>query len=106
MRVPAVTIFWARKPRVRANGATASRAYSTNRGSIHRSWAPARARSPKRCLRLTLILLRRQDRLVACELEPNAAAALKRALRGEPRAKALTIDGWMALYANIPPKEC
>jgi 23S rRNA (adenine2030-N6)-methyltransferase len=50
-------------------------------------------------------LLRRQDRLVACELEPNAAAALKRALRGELRAKALTIDGWMALYANIPPKE-
>jgi 23S rRNA (adenine2030-N6)-methyltransferase len=50
-------------------------------------------------------LLRRQDRLVACELEPNAAAALKAALRGEPRAKTLTIDGWMALYANIPPKE-
>jgi 23S rRNA (adenine2030-N6)-methyltransferase len=50
-------------------------------------------------------LLRRQDRLIACELEPNAAASLKTALRGAARAKALAIDGWMALFANIPPKE-
>jgi len=50
-------------------------------------------------------LLRRQDRLIACELEPAAAASLKLALRGEPRAKVLPIDGWMALKANIPPKE-
>ena len=50
-------------------------------------------------------LLRRQDRLIACELEPAAATSLKLALRGEPRAKVLPIDGWMALKANIPPKE-
>lgn len=50
-------------------------------------------------------LLRRQDRLIACELQPGAAASLKRALHGEPRAKVLTINGWMALAANIPPKE-
>jgi 23S rRNA (adenine2030-N6)-methyltransferase len=50
-------------------------------------------------------LLRPQDRLVACELEPRAAASLKTALRGDPRAKVLAIDGWMALNANIPPKE-
>lgn len=50
-------------------------------------------------------LLRRQDRLIACELEPNAAASLKAALRGDARAKALAIDGWVALFANIPPKE-
>jgi 23S rRNA (adenine2030-N6)-methyltransferase len=50
-------------------------------------------------------LLRRHDRLIACELEPRAAASLTAALRGDARAKALTIDGWMALYANIPPKE-
>jgi len=49
--------------------------------------------------------LRRQDRLIACELEPAAAASLEAALRGEPRAKALRIDGWMALKANVPPKE-
>jgi 23S rRNA (adenine2030-N6)-methyltransferase len=50
-------------------------------------------------------LLRRQDRLIACELEPSAAASLKTALRGDARAKALAIDGWVALFANIPPKE-
>jgi 23S rRNA (adenine2030-N6)-methyltransferase len=50
-------------------------------------------------------LLRPQDRLIACEIEPHAAHSLKAALRGEPRAKVLTIDGWMALNANVPPKE-
>jgi 23S rRNA (adenine2030-N6)-methyltransferase len=49
--------------------------------------------------------LRRQDRLIACELEPGAAAVLKECLRGDRRAKVLTIDGWMALNANVPPKE-
>jgi 23S rRNA (adenine2030-N6)-methyltransferase len=50
-------------------------------------------------------MLRRQDRLIACELEPQAAAALARQLRGDPRAKALAIDGWTALVAYVPPKE-
>ena len=50
-------------------------------------------------------LLRRQDRLIACELEPRAAAALTSALRGDARAKALAIDGWTALRAYLPPKE-
>jgi 23S rRNA (adenine2030-N6)-methyltransferase len=50
-------------------------------------------------------LLRRQDRLIACELEPGAAASLQVVLHGDARAKALAIDGWMALFANIPPKE-
>jgi len=50
-------------------------------------------------------LMRPQDRLVACELEPTAAAALAAALRGDRRAKALTIDGWTALGAYVPPKE-
>jgi 23S rRNA (adenine2030-N6)-methyltransferase len=50
-------------------------------------------------------LLRRQDRLIACELEPSAAASLKTTLHGDARAKALAIDGRMALFANIPPKE-
>ena len=50
-------------------------------------------------------LLRPQDRLVACELEPNAAAALERYLAGDRRAKALAIDGWTALNAYVPPKE-
>jgi 23S rRNA (adenine2030-N6)-methyltransferase len=49
--------------------------------------------------------LRRQDRLIACELEPRAAAALGRNLRGDVRIKTLTIDGWTALSAYVPPKE-
>ncbi len=49
--------------------------------------------------------LRPQDRLIACELEPRAAASLKMTLRGDPRAKVLAIDGWMAINANVPPKE-
>ena len=50
-------------------------------------------------------LLRPQDRLIACEVEPRAAAALKAALHGDRRAKVLAIDGWTALNANVPPKE-
>jgi 23S rRNA (adenine2030-N6)-methyltransferase len=50
-------------------------------------------------------LLRAQDRLIACELEPRAAGLLAAALRGDSRAKALAIDGWTALGAYVPPKE-
>jgi 23S rRNA (adenine2030-N6)-methyltransferase len=50
-------------------------------------------------------LLRAQDRLIACELEPGAAAALSRHLRGSPAAKVTVIDGWVALNAFVPPKE-
>jgi 23S rRNA (adenine2030-N6)-methyltransferase len=50
-------------------------------------------------------LLRPQDRSIACELEPDAAGSLAKALRGNRRAKAVAIDGWTALGAYIPPKE-
>jgi 23S rRNA (adenine2030-N6)-methyltransferase len=50
-------------------------------------------------------LLRTQDRLTACELEPQAAALLAVALRGDARVKALMIDGWTALNAYVPTKE-
>ena len=50
-------------------------------------------------------LLRPQDRLVACELEPRAAAALSRHLRGAANVKAVRIDGWIALNAYVPAKE-
>ena len=50
-------------------------------------------------------LLRPQDRLIACEIEPRSAAALAAALRGDARAKAVAIDGWTALGAYVPPKE-
>ena len=54
---------------------------------------------------IALALMRRQDHLIACERELRAAALLKATLKGEPRAKALSLDGWMALNANVPPKE-
>lgn len=49
-------------------------------------------------------LLRDDDRLIACEVEPRAAAALTRCLRG-PAVKVLEIDGYMALKACVPPRE-
>jgi 23S rRNA (adenine2030-N6)-methyltransferase len=49
--------------------------------------------------------LRPGDRLIACELEPHAATALVENLKSSTRAKAVAIDGWVALSAYIPPKE-
>lgn len=49
--------------------------------------------------------LRPQDRLIACEREPNAARALIARLRADRRAKAVAIDGYTALKAYVPPKE-
>ena len=54
---------------------------------------------------LAQTLLRPQDRLIACELEPQAAAALNATLAGDARAKAIAIDGWTALQAYVPPVE-
>jgi len=54
---------------------------------------------------LVRALMRRDDRLVACELEPDSARALARALKSDARAKAVAIDGWVALKAYVPPKE-
>ena len=54
---------------------------------------------------LARAFLRAQDRLIACELEPNAAAALAHYLGADRRSKAVTIDGWTALNAYVPPKE-
>jgi 23S rRNA (adenine2030-N6)-methyltransferase len=54
---------------------------------------------------LARTFLRRQDRLIACELEPRAAAALAKNLRGDARVKTITLDGWTALAAYVPPKE-
>ena len=52
---------------------------------------------------LVRAFLRAQDRLVACELEPNAAAALARNFAGDRRIKTIAIDGWTALNAYVPP---
>jgi 23S rRNA (adenine2030-N6)-methyltransferase len=49
--------------------------------------------------------LRRQDRMIACEREPNAARALADRMQGDRRIKAVTIDGYTALNAYVPPPE-
>ena len=54
---------------------------------------------------LALRLMRTQDRLTACELSPPAAAALEHALARDARATVVTIDGYVALKAYVPPKE-
>jgi 23S rRNA (adenine2030-N6)-methyltransferase len=54
---------------------------------------------------IALHLLRPQDRLIACELEPRSAALLRSALRADRRAKAIAIDGWTAVGAYVPPRE-
>ena len=49
--------------------------------------------------------LRPQDKLIACELEPQAARALAGHMRGDARIKTLEIDGWTALSTYVPPPE-
>jgi 23S rRNA (adenine2030-N6)-methyltransferase len=50
-------------------------------------------------------LLRPQDRLVACEVEPGARKRLIDALRRDTQARVVELDGWVALPAFVPPKE-
>lgn len=50
-------------------------------------------------------LLRPQDRMVACEIEPVARKHLIGALRRDTQANVVDLDGWMALTAFVPPKE-
>jgi 23S rRNA (adenine2030-N6)-methyltransferase len=50
-------------------------------------------------------LLRPQDRLTACEIEPAARKRLIDALRRDTQARVVDLDGWMALPAFVPPNE-
>lgn len=49
--------------------------------------------------------MRAEDRLIAAELHDNTYRKLSEALGRDRRCKALEIDGWTALRANVPPKE-
>jgi len=71
-----------------------------------------RAFNPQRELRaypgsplIVRALLRPQDRLTACELEPKARKQLIEALRRDTQARVVDLDGWMALPAFVPPNE-
>jgi 23S rRNA (adenine2030-N6)-methyltransferase len=50
-------------------------------------------------------LLRPPDSLVACEVAPVARKQLVAALRRDPQARVVDIDGWVGLPAYVPPKE-
>jgi 23S rRNA (adenine2030-N6)-methyltransferase len=50
-------------------------------------------------------LLRPQDRLTACEVEPLARKHLIDALRRDTQARVVDLDGWVALPAFVPPNE-
>lgn len=49
--------------------------------------------------------MRAEDRLIAAELHEHTFRKLAHALGRDERCKALAIDGWNALRANVPPKE-
>lgn len=50
-------------------------------------------------------LLRPQDRLTACEVEPTARKRLIEQLRRDTQARVVDLDGWTALPAFVPPNE-
>jgi 23S rRNA (adenine2030-N6)-methyltransferase len=50
-------------------------------------------------------LLRRQDRLTAIELHPEDAQSLKTRFAGDHQVRVIELDGWLALGAQLPPKE-
>jgi 23S rRNA (adenine2030-N6)-methyltransferase len=50
-------------------------------------------------------MMRQQDRAAFCELLPQAAHDLRRALGRDARVKAIEIDGYTALKAYVPPTE-
>ena len=55
--------------------------------------------------RLALRLMRAQDRLIANELHPDDARALKANIGRDRRARVMTLDAWTALRAVLPPME-
>ena len=54
---------------------------------------------------VTRSLLRGNDRLTAIELHPEDTLELKRHLAGDFQARVITLDGWLAMGAHMPPKE-
>lgn len=54
---------------------------------------------------LVRALLRPQDRLTATELHPKDAASLRTRFAGDIQTRVIELDGWLALGAQLPPKE-
>ncbi len=54
---------------------------------------------------VTRHLLRDQDRLMALELHPQDAEALRQNFEGDVQTRVTQLDGWAALGTHLPPKE-
>ena len=54
---------------------------------------------------VTRLLMRPQDRLTAIELHPKDAETLKKRFAGDWQVRVIELDGWLALGAQLPPKE-
>ncbi len=50
-------------------------------------------------------LFRPQDRIEALELHPEDGWTLSKLFAGDIQARIITLDGWLALNAHLPPKE-
>ena len=91
--------------------------HSTRGGHPFRVAPPPRPHPPDRALLawrqqlcndtplIARALLRPQDRLTACEVEPKARKHLIDALRRDGQARVVDLDGWLALPAFVPPNE-
>jgi 23S rRNA (adenine2030-N6)-methyltransferase len=55
--------------------------------------------------RLARGVLRAQDRLMACEIQPEECALLRANFRNDTQVAVHARDGWEALRALLPPKE-
>lgn len=71
-----------------------------------------RAKNPNGTLRyypgspmITRQLLRPQDRLMALELHPGDAWALRKNFADDFQVRVTTLDGWAAMGTHLPPKE-
>lgn len=74
--------------------------------------AAVRAQNPDGTLRyypgspmITRHMLRQQDRLMALELHPADAQALRENFAGDFQTRVTHLDGWAALGTHLPPKE-
>ena len=54
---------------------------------------------------ITRHMLRAQDRLMALELHPEDAQALRENFAGDIQTRVTELDGWAALGTHLPPKE-
>jgi 23S rRNA (adenine2030-N6)-methyltransferase len=93
-------------PRANMPGAVAR--YLAAVAAYDRKFGPSSGDGPRHypgSPRLIRAALRGQDRLVACELHPGDALALKREFAGDRCVEVRRMDGYRAIKAMLPPPE-